>query len=205
MKYRSYNSQRGLSLAEIIVVAGLSALLISIVGLFQRNVFYLTGFLQSSITSSQNARAILRTMAKEGRSAAQSNTGSYTLAQVLPQTLSFYSDVDNDGLKERIRYFLSGTELRKGVIKPTGNPLQYISGNEVITILIVGVRNVGQNIFDYYDTNYDGTTAALASPVPVLSVRLVKISVIIDSDPNKSPISRTYTTQISFRNLKNNL
>ena len=38
--------------------------------------------------------------------------------------------LDDDGLKEKIRYYLTGTTLKKGVIKPTGSPPVYLSANE---------------------------------------------------------------------------
>ncbi|MEK9201667.1 MAG: hypothetical protein AAB944_01715, partial [Patescibacteria group bacterium] len=111
----------------------------------------------------------------------------------------------NDGLQERVRYFLSGTDLRKGVIKPSGNPLQYNPASETFSTLARDVRNGGQNLFDYYDANYDGTTAALTQPVSVSVVRLVKVTVIIDADINRAPSPKTFMTQVSFRNLKDNL
>jgi hypothetical protein len=41
--------------------------------------------------------------------------------------------------------------------------------------------------------------------VSVPAVRLVKITVIVDANPAKMPAPRTFTTQVSLRNLKDNL
>jgi hypothetical protein len=66
---------------------------------------------------------------------------------------------------------------------------------------------VDSSIFEYYDSNYDGTasSSALIFPVAPIEVRLVKITLDIDSDPNKPPEPFTVTTQVSIRNIKDNL
>ena len=93
--------------------------------------------------------------------------------------------------------------MQKGVIIPTGSPLDYDPATEKITTLLTNVTN--SSIFGYYDKNYEGTTAALSSPVNISAVRLIKITVTVDKDPNKPPAPTTFSTQISFRNLKDNL
>ena len=67
------------------------------------------------------------------------------------------------------------------------------------------MANEATPIFDYYDTNYDGTTAPLAQPVSAIAVRLVKITLIIDKNSLRPPAPITMTTQVSMRNLKDNL
>src|SRR3989344_4644245 len=116
---------------------------------------------------------------------------------------TFYSDIDDDGLKEKVRYFLNGPLLQKGVIKPTGSPLSYNPASEKITTLIPNVTNA--TIFTYYDENYDGAGAELTSPINIPVVRLVKITITIDKDPNRAPVTTIFSTQVSIRNLKDNL
>ena len=201
-----YSTRKGMSIVEILIVVGIASLLMISVGFFQRNILFFAGFLEDSISGAQDARAVLRTMAREIRTASSSNLGTYTIATASPQTFIFYSDIDNDGLKERIRYFLDNTDLKKGVIKPSGNPLVYDPASEtIVSVLVQNVRNDTQNIFDYYDTNYDGTTDPLSEPINLISVRLVKITIIIDADENRAPVAKTFTSQVSLRNLKDNL
>ena len=131
------------------------------------------------------------------------DTGAYVINQAEASSFIFYSDIDNDGLKEKVRYFLIGTTLQKGVIKPTGSPLSYNPLNETISTLAENLTNV--SIFDYYDKFYDGTTAPLSLPVNTSDIRLIKITIIIDKDPNRSPTAMTFSTEVSIRNLKDNL
>ena len=138
------------------------------------------------------------------RSTLPSSLGSYAIDSASSTAFIYYADLNGDGLKEKIRYFLSGTTLRQGVIKPSGSPLVYNPANEKIADMIHGIVKNSGPIFTYYDTNYDGTTAPLATPVNLLNIRLVKITVKVDVDPRKPPGPAQFTTQVSIRNLKDN-
>jgi len=131
--------------------------------------------------------------------------GSYPIETAGITAFTFFSDINSDGLKERIRYFLSGTTLMKGVIVPLGSPLQYLSNTEVLTEIVHNVRNGSTPIFTYYDSSYNGSTSPLSQPVSILSVRLVMITLILEGDPNRQPAPITVTTEVSIRNLKDNL
>lgn len=203
MKRRTYS--QGFTLVEIIITIAIIGAMAVVIGVFERNIYYFKSIFEGSITQKDNARHILESVTNEIRSASPSSAGGYPLEEVNPQSFTFYADIDTDGIKERIRYFLSGTELKKGVIVPTGNPFLYLPVNEKITTIISGVHNGSNPVFEYYDTNYDGITAALASPVPVLSVRLVKITLQLYTATKGAPVQMTVTTQISIRNLKDNL
>ena len=147
-------------------------------------------------------------MSNEIRSASESNLGAYPIVTAATSTFTFFSDLNNDGLKEQVRYFVSGSTLQKGVITPTGNPYVYTSGSEVDTIVVSNLTNGGSTtlpVFQYYDDSYTGTSSPLAQPVSVAAVRVVKINFVIDADPNRSPTSRVVTTQVEIRSLKDNL
>jgi len=148
-------------------------------------------------------------MSSEIRSMQNSNNGSYALAEASTTAITFFIDMNGDGLKERVRYFLSSTSqyvVMKQVIKPTGNPLVYSPSNSVYTQVAYDVKNTfATPIFTYYGADYDGATSSLAFPVNPQQVRLVKVTLVIERDPIKAPNPTTYSTQISLRNLKDNL
>ncbi len=197
---------KGFTLIEIIIVIGILGLIIIAVSSFQRNVLIYNKFSQDSLSSAQDARAILRTMVKELRSASPSNNGAFSIIQAATNTISFFSDTDADGLKEQIRYFLTTTILKRGTIKPTGSPLTYNSANETFSFLAYNIKNsTSTPLFEYFDNSYAGTSTSLTQPVTATQVHLVKINLIIDVDPNRAPIPRTYTSQVNLRNLKDNL
>jgi len=142
-------------------------------------------------------------MTSEIRTASIADTGAYVIGLATASAFIFYADIDSDGLKEKIRYFLNGPLLQKGVVKPVGSPLTYNEANEVISTLVSNITNT--SIFDYYDKNYTGTETPLVFPVNIALVRLVKITLTVDKDANRTPEPITFSTQISIRNLKDNI
>jgi prepilin-type N-terminal cleavage/methylation domain-containing protein len=195
--------QKGFALVELLVAIGVLTLIIGAFGAFKANVFSLNRVLQVGLKNQEEAKKVVRPMANEVRSATQSNLGAYAIAESNPTSFSFYTDIDNDGLREKIRYFLDGTDFKKGIIKPSGNPLTYDQEGEQIIEVIHSVLPL--DIFYYYNSSYDGTSDPLEDPVSPSDVRLIKVVLEIDDDPDNPPASFQVTTQVSMRNLKDNL
>ncbi|MFA6077194.1 MAG: prepilin-type N-terminal cleavage/methylation domain-containing protein [Candidatus Paceibacterota bacterium] len=200
---KNKKSMRGFTLIEILVSVAIFAVIIGVLTLFSRNVWIYNTFISSGFNNSDVGRQLLKTMVSEIRTASTADTGAYIISAATASSFTFYSDIDNDGLKEKVRYFLTGTTLQKGVIKPTGSPLTYNALNENISTLANNITSA--SIFDYYDKNYDGTTAPLTFPVDIPAIRLIKIIITMDQDPNRPPTPMTLSTQVSLRNLKDNL
>jgi len=200
------NTNRGFSLIEIIVVVSILGILILAISNFQLGVLNNNKYAFDSLTSAQDARVILGMMVRELRSTSPGNDGSFAISQAATNTITFFSDTTGSGVKDKIRYFVTANTLRRGQIKPTGSPLSYVNANETITTLAYNIKNsTSTPLFEYYNSNYTGTGPSLTIPVTTTNIRLVKINLMIDTDPNKSPIVRTYTSQVSLRNLKDNL
>ncbi len=200
--------KKGVTLAELMVVLGIFGLIMITVANFQKDVITNTKFSTDSLSSIQDARIILKLMVSELRSASPGTDGSFALAQVATNTITFYSDSDDDGLKEKIRYYISTSTntLMRGAIKPTGPPYVYNNANETFTTLAHDIKNATSTaLFEYYDNNYAGTSSPLSSPIIITKVHLIKINLMIDADPNRSPIPRIFTSEVSLRNLKDNL
>jgi prepilin-type N-terminal cleavage/methylation domain-containing protein len=197
---------KGFTLVETLIGIAILVLITMTISSFQKNVITYNKYGGDVLQSAQDAQAILRTMVAELRASKPGSNGSYPLVQTATSSITFYSDIDDDGLQDQIRYFLSTTTLRKGVIKPTGSPLSYLSANENISILGINIKNsTSTAMFEYYDNSYTGTSSPLIQPINVSVVRLIKINLTIDADPNRSPLPRTYTSQAMLRNLKDNL
>ena len=198
-------SNLGLSLIEMLVGMFILLTIGLAVFLFQRDVFSLHKIISTNLTVQYEARFALKNLISEIRSASPSNSGAYPIAQAATSTMSFYVDLDEDSLKERVRYFLEGTTLKKGVIKPSGIPLVYDQNDEVISESVHNVANATTSIFSYFDNTYDGSSPSLGYPIEVSSVRLVGIYIVIDEDIEETPRPLILTTQVTMRNLKDNL
>lgn len=203
---RLSSTTKGFTLVETLIVMGIVSVMAITITRFQLNILNYNKSGHDSLQSAQDARSILRVMVAELRSTQPGSNGSYPLTQAATSSITFFSDTDDDGLKEQIRYFLATTTLKRGVIVPTGLPPVYNPAQEKISYLAYNIKNgTSTALFQYFDNTYTGTTSPLAQPVNVSSVRLVKITLLIDADPNKSPLPRSYTSQVMLRNLKDNL
>lgn len=201
---RVASRQRGLTVIEVVIGAALSLLLLT--ALLR---FLVVGFPLARVTylqsqSTETARIQLRRLSKELRELRQADTGSYALATAEPQRIIFYANVDADALTERVRYQLVGTNLQRGIIKPTGSPLTYNVASEVVTTVTAHVQNGATPIFTYYDGDYPAATTPL-NPVDVTEVKYINFSLVIDSDPAVDPPPVTVASQVQLRNLKTNL
>ena len=198
--------KKGFTMVELLISIFIISLVTVTVATFQRDVFSLNYTLQGSLNAQLDARHLVRVMISELRETSPSSLGSYPITLATTTAITFYSDINNDGLKDKVRYFVSGTTIRKGVVAPSGNPLTYNDANEKLSTLISGfVASTTLPLFQYYPSNYTGATPPLTLPIDVSLVRLVKVTVIIDQDPAHSPAPIIVTSEVSLRNLKDNL
>jgi hypothetical protein len=195
----------GMTILETVVAISIFGIILVSVAAFQSDVFSLNRTLGIGLSAQGEARQTLKRISAELRSTTESSGGAYPISAATGTSVTFYADSNDDGLRERYRYFLSGTEFRKGVLVPAGNPPVYTDANEQIAVVVHNVQNGATPIFAYYNSAYDGTTPSLPSPVSVTQIRLVKLTLVIDQDTNKAPGPVTLTTQVSLRNLKDNL
>ena len=200
---KELKNKKGFTIIETLFGVSIFVLILLVLTLFARNVVVYNSFISSGLDNLDTARQTLSVMVSEIRTASSAETGAYAINQATSNGFTFYSDIYGNGLKEKVRYFLNGSTLQKGVTIPSGSPMSYNPADEVITTLTNNVTN--NSIFNYYDENYDGTTAPLSSPVDVSAVRLVKITITINTVSKNSPAPATFSTQVSIRNLKGNL
>lgn len=203
--YLNAKKFQGFTLIEIVVTIAIILIIIIPLTRLQVNVLSYGSYAQNTNYLQDEARRVLQKFSSEIRSANESSAGAYAISEATNTSIIFFRDADQDGLAERIRYYQEGTTLKKGIIVPSGNPPIYATANEKISTIVHGVYNsVSEPIFQYYDRSYNGQTAPLSSPINLLSVRLVKINLIIGTGDDKQA-RMTVTTQVSLRNIKDNL
>ena len=198
----------GYSILEIIVAMSIFLIAITIVSGFIRRGYESNRFTLELLDAVNFAKKGIDAMAKEIREANYAENGDYPLVEAKDQSIIFYSDVDSDTSVERIRYYINGTDLMKGVIEPTtSQPIQYPSASENITVITQYIRNGASPIFYYYNGDYPADTAnnPLTTPANVNNIKLVRLFLKINIDPIKAPGDFNLEIFSQLRNLKNNL
>lgn len=192
---------------EVVITIAIFIILIFGVSAMLNDIFVNSSQELSSMDNIDQARSAAFAFSNEIRNAATGSNGSYPLNQASDSQIIFFTSYKtNNSAVKRIRYYVSGDILYKGVVLPTGNPLNYDLSSETITPVIAGVTNGNSPAFYYYDGNYDGNTNALVQPVNINQVRFIKISLSV---LKKSAPDETETFQIesgaAVRSVKNNL
>ncbi len=190
------------TLLEMLVALAIFSLLVIGIGIFEVGVLQYNRDLSNQIDANRQVQRFLVQIEREARTAAPSSLGGYPIESASATSLVYYANIDTDSAVERVRYFLNGKSIQRGVTKPTGSPLTYNIANEKISTAVDNVTN--SDIFTYYDQNYDGTSAALAFPVSVTAIRLVKVRVVVDQQLNAAPGAYEGDASIEIRNLKAN-
>lgn len=196
-------TNRGFTMVELLIALSIVIVLGSMVGVFQRYIFFSSSYLQASFMAEADARNVMRNFISEVRSMNYSGLGGYFIEEATGNSLTFYSDINNDGKTEKLRYFADGAMLKKGVTFPSGSPINYTQAEQV-SIIVRDVSN-SSNLFFYYDDGYTGTSASLPFPVDIGLIRLIKINIPIELKNDKSTTTYNVTGQVSIRNMKDNL
>jgi len=201
MKNRS-----GFSLFEVVLTVALFTLIIFVVASFRSNLDLLGNFVNQRLQSRQDIEQTLEIMATEVRSAGPSSLGAFAVESAGTSSFVFFSDIDRDGLFERVRYFLGTSTIRKGVIKPSGSPLVYATSSEIITTAASNIRSypASSSLFQYYDANYTGTQPSMVFPINTSAIRLVQVSIYADINASSTPRAEFFTQVVGIRSLRSN-
>ncbi len=191
---------KGLTLLELIIAISVFVLATFAVSTFIIQSFRAQNFSLEQSSAINEARRGVETMIKELREALPSDTGSYPIELADDQELIFYADFDRDDAVEKVRYWLDGTDFKKNIIEASGTPLSY-SGNGETEVLSRFVRNNTNTIFIYYNSDYVTSTA----PADPSNVKLIHINLKINVNPQKAPLHFELESDVSLRNLKENL
>lgn len=193
--------ERGFTLVEAVMTAGVVAIASIAIGILARDVFSLRTSVSGMLSTQASASRILRPFSDDVRAAQASEAGAFPVAQTATSSLVVYTDEDHDGVVEQVRYFVEGGSFKRAVSEPSGNPAVY--GAAATTTLVDGVV-ASTTVFWYYPHGYDGTasTSALAFPVSPAEVRSVRIWLSVDPDSARPPGPVPMTTAVTIRNLR---
>ncbi len=194
-------SGAGFTLIEFLIAFAIFVIIGGSVVIFLRDFFTLGAALESSLLIEREAEELIRNMVREIREAAPSSIGSYPIEKADEDSFAFYANIDEDPLKERIHYFLDGTDFKKSIVEPAGQPLTYstTTAQESLKTVLRDVKAGSSSpIFLYRGTFSTSTPSQLF----IQDIRLVIIRLTADRDPNALPAAISVSTVVTIRNLK---
>jgi type II secretory pathway pseudopilin PulG len=202
-----FNHKLGFTLLETIIVLGIFIFVSSVVMTFIVLDLKAHRFALEQNEAIRHAQKGIQLMVKEIREASTGDNGDYPINSADDQTFIFYGDIDQDEAVERVRYFLDGTELKKGIIEPSGWPIEYSLADEVVKTISKYVRNGDEPIFYYYNGDWPGDTInnPMTTPADVDQIKLIKMHLKINFNPQIAPDDFELETYAQIRNLKDNL
>lgn len=183
---------------EIMVVMAILIVVLFISSDYIKTTFRSSVFNNEQQTAIHNARRAVNIINKEVRGANSSEMGDYPLFNINDDDFGFYSDINDDGNTEKIRYHLDSINLQllKSVTEP-GESGDY-SGTTTVTTIANYINNQEEAIFLYYDGTGTETNV-------INEIRLIKTILKINVTPWRSPLDYYIESSVNLRNLKTNL
>ena len=200
MQHHSKKNSKGFSLIETVVVIALTVIVGGILATMIQFFYRTDNYLLQQTSAVQSARQGLITAVQDLREASYGDDGSYPIAVAATSSVTFFADTTGNSSVEKIRFYLLNGTLYRGTTVSTGNPPTYVGQPESTTTIATYVRNTAAvPIFQYYDS----TGAVLSSPVNVSSIATIGTTLLIDVDPNRSPLPYTLIGNATLRNIQN--
>jgi type II secretory pathway pseudopilin PulG len=223
-RLRRCHTEAGTTLVELSVVVALLAVVVAPAYLFltssQRN----QRVVDESVRQQQDARIALETFSRSLREATYPQGLSYSESSLFyaaaANDVSFYTDVGNDGLIDKVRYFLdtaTSTVLRTVTVPDCSSGCSYGDTATSSTSKVVStVRNAdlsvcaGQSgskpLFEYFSVDRgSGASTQIGSGGTIanlVEINYVSMTVVVDITPEKSPTCQSIDTAVSLRNWR---
>ncbi|MEK7182000.1 MAG: hypothetical protein AAB708_02650, partial [Patescibacteria group bacterium] len=167
------------------------------------------GFILEAGMASAAASRATNQIVIQLRGVKQADNGDYPIDAADDFSLTIYADADDDGVTEKVRYFLDqpNDQMKIGITEPDTSvqPPTY-TGTETVTVMTNYVVNESDDpVFYYYNDDYPGdtTTNPLTTPASIASIQLVRVHLLVNIDPINAPNNINIESFVDLRNLHN--
>ncbi len=197
----------GMSLLEMLI-----AISIFTIGMTGFSLLFANSWRQNAYTLEMGMTAMITSrnvnkMVKYIREVRQGDDGSYPVQLADDNELIVFCDYDKDGKTERLHFYYDEDDhtLYMGVRRPSSSfPITYVSGDESVQVVSAHVVNATSNpVFAYYDGKYpeNSSNNPIETPAVPPNVRLVRITIHMNIDPNRAPDNIEIKSFAEMRNL----
>lgn len=162
--------------------------------------------IEMGLASTTASRAVNQTIIQL-RAIKQADNGSYPIGEADDFDLTIYTDIDDDGVTEKVHYYLdlATDELKRGVTDPVaGTPITYPSGDTTTTVMAKYITNEStEPIFFYYNDDYPGDTTnnPLSTPASTGNIQLIRVKMKVNIDPANAPNNINIESFVDLRNM----
>jgi type II secretory pathway pseudopilin PulG len=204
-KNNSVSPSKGFTLIEILIGMAIAISVIGLIVVLQVHLSKDQLFLLKKHLANQGANDSIMQLKKELRNVQTGENGDFPLFNAQNYEIGFFSDINDDGRSDKLRYFLDQNSLKKGIIHPDENN-NYPVENENIKVITDNIKNIEEPIFTYYNADWptDQKNNPLPSPALLDEVKLIEVYLRVNTEDTPET---DYVSKISVqpRILKDNL
>ena len=202
---------KGVTFVEMIVTIAVMSIVMLGASLFFVRMWTMYHFTIKSGVASFVANKAVDDSVNMMRKARQAQNGAFPIELADDHEFIFYADYDNDGIVEKIKYFVEDNTYKMSITEPDASTPPVYDGVEEIHDLANNITNdiaSGEVIFSYY--NVDGTIyeyddiegMALETMATPADIRMVKIVLYVNPEPIfRSPDDVRIESFVVVRNL----
>jgi prepilin-type N-terminal cleavage/methylation domain-containing protein len=202
---------RGVTFVEMIVTIAVTSIVMTGASLFFVKMWTTHHFVFKSGVASFIASRAVEDAVSMMRKAQQAQNGAFPIELADDHEFEFYADFDDDGIVEKVKYFVEDSTFKREVTEPGSDLPPVYNGSVEVRDVAKNVRNdiaSGEAIFEYYDIDgeiyeYDDIEGkALVTTATPSDIRMVKIILYINPEPIfRSPDNVRIQSFVVVRNL----
>lgn len=205
--------KRGVTFVETIVVIGIMSVVMIGSSLFFVRMWRTHQYTYEIAIASFVSQRGIQKAEQAIRAARPAENGAFAIVSANDHDIVFYMDYDEDGVAERVHYFIDDQKLKIGVREPdlSVTPPTYANGDATVQDAADYIVNeaTGHATFTYFGESEifsygDIEGEALATPVStddLGKIKMIKILLFVNPDPIKKPNNVRIETFVVIRNL----
>jgi len=202
---KQIKNNKGMTLVEVITASAILVLISGVVVVSLVKTFAINKKTIEQGLNNSTLRISVSNFTRNIREARQSDAGGYLILSGDDFNLSFFADIDDDSITEKLHYFLEDGYFKLGISDPSGFPAVYPSNDETVKIIGSNIVNGSDEpIFYYYegDDLSDLENNPMSVPVSPDDVSLIKLHLFTNVNPDQNTRDMEIETLIRPRNIE---
>jgi len=192
----------GFTLTEMLVTLTLTGVVLSAAYLLLISVGTMADSVEARSVAAEEARLVFDRLTRELRQAQELSEGEGVFESAQPRHCAFYSDLDHDGVPERVTYYVQGKSVYRAVAQATTVVPPFEYGPDGASELLVESLKGGWNgnVFEYYTNENPPEKVPAGRPedVSAVEVRLVNAATV-----NRKTAYVDSSTWVKIRSVHN--